>query len=299
MLIECQHCGAPLDVRVGAQTCRCRYCSSTTLVAATKTISPETPAEWKPPQRWRPPVHVPANSEVELAYRGRSTSGVVATVIVTGILAGIAAPIAVALHRTGVIGGVTPAMLDSVTFTESVADMQRKLGGSVSNEGRWLHVDLKGPFDYAVFIWDQKDMSHPSGVAMHTSGREVCPPEVDALRAKIRKDLGPRFDGAAWRWGPTYLNFDSKCSSFVLGASVGDGENAGWRIGVESLWKLVRADVFGRPQRPSSEELNRTHLGLRSFLGPRSRPLIHGTPCCESSTTDGARASMTFASWRP
>jgi hypothetical protein len=236
-------------------------------------IATETPAEWKPPPRWRPPAEVAADSNVELEYRGGG--GGVAALVVVGVLATIAVPLGFALHKSGAIGGVNAAELDQVTFTETVAAMQQKLGGSLSDDGKWLRVTIKGPFDYAVFNWDEKEKSHPASVSMHSSNRESCPPELEAARAQLRKELGPRFDGSNWRWGPTYLNFDPKCATLGISSSVGDGENENWRPGVEALWRLVLADVFGRTKRPSSESM--TGLLGRGYTGATIAPIVAGT----------------------
>lgn len=54
MLIECQNCGAPLDVAGSATRVRCAYCKKTSDVGQYKLVSSETPADFKQPQTWTP-----------------------------------------------------------------------------------------------------------------------------------------------------------------------------------------------------------------------------------------------------
>ena len=85
MLIECQNCGAPLDVKVRDKIVSCRYCKRQNRVNQTRTIAQQTPQGWQPPQRWVPPQHFPAPS-VEIQF---DSSGV-ARGARTGCIAGLA-----------------------------------------------------------------------------------------------------------------------------------------------------------------------------------------------------------------
>ncbi len=85
MLIECQNCGAPLDVRPRDKIVSCRYCKRQNRVNQTRTIAQQTPQGWQPPQRWVPPQHFPAPS-VEIQF---DSSGV-ASGARTGCIVGLA-----------------------------------------------------------------------------------------------------------------------------------------------------------------------------------------------------------------
>jgi LSD1 subclass zinc finger protein len=278
MLVECQHCGAPLDVRPGAETSKCRYCGTTTKISSTRTIAPQTPSDWRPPPRWRPPAHMPADSDVELHDKGGGGGGGLVAVI--AILVGVAVVIAVVVSKSGGIGGVAPEAFDAVTFKETATEMKQKLGGSLS--GKSLRVDLKGPFSYAVISWDDKDRSHPSSMSVFT-GTKTCTSQLQAMRAKLQEDLGSRFNGTAWYWGQMYLSFDANCSSISLYGH-GMGENEDWKPVIEATWKLVRSDVFGRPARPSPEEF----LG---FLG-RGYPAADVAAVVAGTTIDDGPAAV-------
>jgi hypothetical protein len=85
MIIECGHCGAPLDVRETHRVTKCNYCGIANQVKSTRTIAFETPQGWRPPTTWTPPQHAAANSGTVLAYRAVKT-GVAAVLTVTLII---------------------------------------------------------------------------------------------------------------------------------------------------------------------------------------------------------------------
>jgi hypothetical protein len=70
MLLECESCGAPLDVAERASIVRCHYCGRSASVAKFRTVSPETPAGFVPPEQWIPPSNSGIPS-TPLAYRPR------------------------------------------------------------------------------------------------------------------------------------------------------------------------------------------------------------------------------------
>jgi hypothetical protein len=52
MIVQCQNCGAPLDVRIGAAVVECSYCGRSNQVASTRTLMAVTPPDWQPPAQW-------------------------------------------------------------------------------------------------------------------------------------------------------------------------------------------------------------------------------------------------------
>jgi LSD1 subclass zinc finger protein len=54
VLVECKHCGAPLDVNATASIVRCSYCGANSRVRSMKTLAPHAPSGWAPPQQWQP-----------------------------------------------------------------------------------------------------------------------------------------------------------------------------------------------------------------------------------------------------
>ncbi len=63
MLLECQNCGASLDVRSQVPIVRCNYCGMPNQVGSARTVAPQTPPGWRPPPVWTPPQHFPALSQ--------------------------------------------------------------------------------------------------------------------------------------------------------------------------------------------------------------------------------------------
>lgn len=56
MLIECNNCGAPLDVKTKERIVKCAYCGVQTQLAEARTVAAATPEGWKPPQQWQAPI---------------------------------------------------------------------------------------------------------------------------------------------------------------------------------------------------------------------------------------------------
>src|SRR5687767_2344174 len=128
MIVECGHCGAPLDVREGQRYTRCVYCKKTSEQRALRTIQPQTPPHWRPPAVWTPPLHVPADSAVPLRYANRSSNAAVIIAILVFTIGGMAAvgAIAAASRRKGPLFGtpdnvarLKPSALAEVMLGES------------------------------------------------------------------------------------------------------------------------------------------------------------------------------------
>ena len=103
MLLECENCGAPLDIQEGATTSRCHYCGKTAQVAALKTVADVTPRGWTPPTHWTPPAHKNL-PPIPLAFRPARVIGRLVSLSISlavfGVLAGVAVPILVNMKRS-------------------------------------------------------------------------------------------------------------------------------------------------------------------------------------------------------
>ncbi|MBW2456391.1 MAG: hypothetical protein JRI68_17860 [Deltaproteobacteria bacterium] len=118
MLIECNNCGAPLDVVSGARQVRCGYCRMTSPVRRMRTLSVQAPADWQPPKVWTPPAQAPQPS-VALHYtattvQGTSGAGVglvvgLAAVVVVGMAVGVF--LLSAQGGSGTVSGARPPKL--------------------------------------------------------------------------------------------------------------------------------------------------------------------------------------------
>jgi hypothetical protein len=71
MLVECQKCGAPLDVKASERFVKCAYCGTSTRLQGTRTLAMQTPPGWTPPPTWTPPVNTQL-PQTPLAYRRQS-----------------------------------------------------------------------------------------------------------------------------------------------------------------------------------------------------------------------------------
>jgi len=91
LLIQCENCGAPLDVTESTKLVTCAYCQVTQRIAKPATIH-ATPADWRAPQQWTPPPTARARSVAlrfnpEAARRkGRQLSCVITTIILLATL---------------------------------------------------------------------------------------------------------------------------------------------------------------------------------------------------------------------
>lgn len=101
MLIECNKCGAPLDVKGTERVVRCRYCGTSTKLRSTRTLAARTPDGWAPPPVWTPPEHVPARSR-PLRYRVRKPSRIPPLVGCVVTVLGMGAGLAGTLVSSGV-----------------------------------------------------------------------------------------------------------------------------------------------------------------------------------------------------
>jgi hypothetical protein len=119
MVIECAHCGAPLDVKQHDQFVKCAYCAMSNQVRASRTVSFETPPGWRPPAQWLPPPHVAADSAKILTYhavKGVRTAASIVTIVVVSIV--IAAGL-------GAVGVVVAVMRQTSSTTRDVNDAIR------------------------------------------------------------------------------------------------------------------------------------------------------------------------------
>jgi hypothetical protein len=98
MLIECKHCGAPLDVKPNQRLTKCAYCGTTSQVKANRTVAFETPPDFRPPKQWTPPVHAAADSGKTLVYHAANAVRRLVSIVVTLAIVGALVPAAIAFY---------------------------------------------------------------------------------------------------------------------------------------------------------------------------------------------------------
>ena len=98
MLIECGHCGAPLDCEQGDRIVKCSYCAKSNRVGSTRTLHAVTPQAWAPPPTWVDPrtEQVLRASVGATAAAGAGTGGcftaAISSIIVLAVGAGVLVP---------------------------------------------------------------------------------------------------------------------------------------------------------------------------------------------------------------
>lgn len=116
MIVECQKCGAPLNVTEGQRLAQCSYCGATSQVKSMRTAALQTPPGWQPPPTWQsPPSTSTSAPSTAYAYRPPPASpstgsagcvtGLVAVVAIAAVGGGVAFSV---LGKGGFISGVQP-----------------------------------------------------------------------------------------------------------------------------------------------------------------------------------------------
>ncbi len=131
MLIQCGNCGAPLDVDEGRTVVRCSYCRGSNDVRSTKTISQQTPHDWRAPRSWTPPADAKAPS-TPLSYRSQRRAVLIATAISGLVLLSAASAILATRGTTRSASDAEAEAAGGVAFTELAAtDLDITLGAFV------------------------------------------------------------------------------------------------------------------------------------------------------------------------
>lgn len=149
MLIECQNCGAPLDITPNAWFVKCRYCAKSSRVAGLNTVAPQTPPGWQPPPVWTPPAHFPARSVPIEYHQPRAPVGAITF-------------LALALFLVGVSGAV-------VFMTSSAGT-----GSSFSVQGPAPRVEPPKPELTKAQAWDGRStLSCSIGETLEIDGKQA------------------------------------------------------------------------------------------------------------------------------
>jgi hypothetical protein len=169
MLIECDHCGAPLDVKEGSSTSKCRYCGKTSQVQSLRTVAVETPKDWQPPKTWTPPEHMPA-PQAPLAYHAPAAARKV--MALTGSLTGLVTMAVVGWVAYQATRGPLDALKNSTALNaqinDAVAQVTKQLGGVAAVAGNVAPpVVCSGNERYTV---TQKVIGLPTGTPVIASG---------------------------------------------------------------------------------------------------------------------------------
>lgn len=294
MIVECGHCGAPLDVRDGQRFTRCRYCGKTSQARELRTIEAQTPPGWRPPPTWQPPSHVPADSATQLAYRGTSAAGTIVVLAVTLGILGVAGAVAFTTrsHESGNAGDpawpggpkrLDPQALAKVTMKESPEQLQ-ELTGVAMDAQHTMRVPLAHPRWEAVsFRWDPEQLDHVKDAYFNGKTGQS---DANARKA-VRAVVGRRLEKDSFQWAGAGLYVSTANDHIGINVTVtppGEKlENVFWRKQSETLWKLARSAALGVGKPPDAAE-------VRDWLGGGYpvRSITKLDPAVDIDTSDAA-----------
>jgi hypothetical protein len=121
MLVQCENCGAPLDVKDAFTThVTCAYCGASNKVRSLKTIAATTPQGWVPPQQWSPPqigtspAQVPTFKAARVAAVG--AAGVTAATGCANAAIGIVIAVVVVVAVIGGVVASSPGLVSRIPF---------------------------------------------------------------------------------------------------------------------------------------------------------------------------------------
>jgi hypothetical protein len=112
MLLECNNCGAPLDIVGQPQIVKCTFCGASAAIGQLRTLNPQTPKNWQPPSHWAP----------QSPSGGRKSQG--AGGVPTVVLGVLAALLFVVLGSVGVYLAGASAASDDGTCPPSFGTTQ-------------------------------------------------------------------------------------------------------------------------------------------------------------------------------
>lgn len=134
MILECNNCGAPLDVKDGSRRAKCNYCGQTSYAEKLGKVSEQTPPGWVPPQQWTPPAHSQLAGR-SLVYKPVRLIG---RLISLGITFGILATFgSVALHVTRAVNQATNAHSAELqgAINQAIGAMTQKINEAAQANG--------------------------------------------------------------------------------------------------------------------------------------------------------------------
>lgn len=271
MIVECAHCGAPLDVRDGQRYTRCRYCGKTSQSRELRTLEPQTPPGWRPPPVWRPPPHAPADSAVQLSYRQSSTAAVVVAASMMLVVMGIGVAVAGrASHPSGAAGTpaypggpkrLDPSALAKITMKESPEALAEITGVSVDAQHSMRVPLAHDKWEAVTFRWDPEHLDHVKDLYFNGKTGKSDPGARKAIRAVVGRRL--QKDSFQWEGAGIYVantNDHLGVNVSVVSPGANEVEYPFWKQQSEALWKLARSAAVGVGDPPKPDEV-RDYLG--------------------------------------
>ena len=138
MLVECLHCAAPLDVKVGKSVYKCNYCGRKNVPAQMRTLAQVTPTQWVPPKVWTPPAHM-ATAGQSLKY-----SRTISMLTMLPILVGVFVPLIGVFAATGGGSALQVAMWDEESTLECGPNGEIEIEGVDAKVKRGPVIEMTG-----------------------------------------------------------------------------------------------------------------------------------------------------------
>jgi len=254
VLLECAHCGAPLDVREGVQIVSCSYCRRKTERARLRTLAESTPVDFAPPRTWRPPTHVAAASDIELRFQAPVAVPAWPFVLV-GLLA-VGIPVVAMFAKSGAF---SPPLsnFEKVDLAGTPVSVGKRLGGRPSDTA--LHIGVSHPEIATLYlVWDKDEPSHPHHVGtILKKGKRLDP----AICTRLAVRLG-ELRGGSWGLGPVHVNCDPANNTLSGGASPpGKDEvpdDGRWKQAFVVVHRLLLAAILDHDSGVSDAEIQKS-----------------------------------------
>lgn len=236
MIVECGHCGAPLDIEEGREVVTCDYCAKKNHVSQLKTLEPITPPDFKAPEVWRP-------SADDAGVRRRFRWGYAVVPLVFALIA-IAA---LMMRRGSTLDEVARQPLES-TPDQIAHDLQVTYR---TDDGVRVTLQSGSPYEHVWYRWSDTDFSLPTSISLFVKEGESLSPNV---LASLSKQLhGGLDESGAWSWGPVSIRANQGVLSIEVKRTFADAPNPVRRRQLTAAWQVVRSAAFGGPTAPAKE----------------------------------------------
>jgi hypothetical protein len=256
MIVVCSYCGAPLDVPEGVAITKCAYCGRSDERKNLRTLHEQTPREFVPPRRWRPPDNVPAASTEEYEYNRPSkwiAAGMVFA-IVGGILV-VAIVLFVALARrptppismgppvtTDAPPRVDPGVFDGASIDGTIEELYQRLGGDTNGAASLTLYVGHDAWNKVAYGWPTLGASHPASVSFYRTGAMSAD---DAER--ISHALGIRLSfGDTWKWGGVSIDLQPNLLYCTVLNSKGLPIDPHWKREIDVAYSVLKEVVYGQ-----------------------------------------------------
>jgi hypothetical protein len=248
MIVQCGHCGAPLDVSQRVHTTKCRYCGQVNERERLRTLAEVTPKDFAPPRVWTPPPEFAADSSTPLKYQSGGGGKVLVAI-------GLVFAVVIALNLL-VRGGAFATSPDTLA-KGSIAGTPQQVATSLSGDGFDTNVAVRlrsDEWERVGLVWDRDVPEHPTSFFFAAKHEGPNPRVHDALDKALRGGLDPQGN---WSWEGISLGLDPKSGQITASVRREHGASAPnplWKRQLVAAWKVALGAALGRPSGLAPEE---------------------------------------------